>query len=217
MNRTPAWATGAAALSIAVLGCNAVFAQNVAEPNPAAVPPSIGASPTAGEPSAATPGTTGSEDTGVDRAVTQRFISEAADANLAEIAEARYAVAHSHSPQVKQFAQKMLHDHTRANEQLTMIARAHGYAVPVAPSRHDTESLSLLARAHGQRFNADYSRAEASDHRKVISMFRRAAQDARIGREVRQFAQQSLPELQDHLHMANQLVATEGSGNRSAG
>ena len=111
----------------------------------------------------------------------------------------------------------MIHDHKTANDRLTRIAMAHGYAMPVAPSRRDDESLRVLGRAHGQRFNADYSQAQQSDHREVIGVFRRAAQDPRIAPQVRQFAQQSLPVLQDHLRMANQLVATEASGNRSAG
>ena len=217
MNRTHAWVAGAA-LSVAALGCGAVLAQNTPEANPGSVPRSVGAPPAAAEPSAATPGTVGDEATGrVDRAATQRFINEAADANLAEIAEAHYAVDHSRSSEVKQFARRMIHDHTMANDQLTMIAMAHGYAIPVAPSHHDEASLHRLEQAHGRRFNADYSTAQASDHREVISMFRRAAQDPRIAPSVRQFAQQTLPVLQDHLHMANQLVATEGGGNHRAG
>ncbi|HEY7929388.1 MAG TPA: DUF4142 domain-containing protein [Steroidobacteraceae bacterium] len=217
MNRTHAWVAGAA-LSVAALGCSAVFAQTAPEANPGTVPRSTAAPPAAAEPSAATPGTAGNEDTGrVDRSATQRFINEAADSNLTEIAESRYAIAHSQSPEVKQFAQKMIHDHTMANDQLTMIAMAHGYGVPVAPSRHDELSLHRLEQAQGKRFNADYSTAQESDHREVITQFRRAAQDPRIAPPVRQFAQQTLPVLQDHLHMANQLVATEGGGNRPAG
>lgn len=217
MNRTHAWVAGVA-LSVAALGCSAVFAQSAAEANPGAVPRNTGAAPAAAEPSAATPGTAGNEDTGrLDRAATQSFITDAADANLAEIAEGRYALEHSRSPEVKQFAQKMIQDHTTANDQLTKIAMAHGYGVPVAPSRHDEAALQRLGQAHGKRFNAEYSTAQTSDHREVISMFRRAAQDPRIAPQVRQFAQQTLPVLQDHLRMANQLVATEGGGNRSAG
>jgi putative membrane protein len=216
MNSTHAWVAGAAALGIAALGCGAVSAQTTAEPNPAQVTPSTGVSSAVAEPSAATPRTDG--DSGrVDRAATQRFVNEAADANLAEIAAGHYAVEHSQSPEVNQFAQKMIHDHTVANDQLTMIAMAHGYGIPLAPSQRDEVSLKRLEQVHGRRFNADYSKAQESDHREVISMFRRAAQDPSIAPQVRQFAQQALPQLQDHLHMANQLVAAEAGGNRSAG
>lgn len=215
MNRTYPWVAGAAALGVAALGCGAVSAQTTAEPNPAQVTPGSGVSPAVAEPSAATPDSAGNGR--VDRAATQRFINEAADADLAEIAEARYAVDHSQSPEVKEFAQKMIHDHTMANDQLTMIAMAHGYATPLAPSHRDEASLHRLEQAHGKRFNADYSRAQESDHREVISMFRRAAQDPGIAPQVRHFAQQTLPTLQDHLRMANQLVAAEAGGNRSAG
>jgi putative membrane protein len=218
MDRSHAWVAGAVALSVAALGCGAAFAQTTADPNPGAVERSTGAPPAAAEPSAATPGTAGNEDSGrVDRAATQKFINQAAEAGLAEVAEGHYAVDHSQSPEVKQLAQKMIEDHTRANDQLTMIAMAHGYSVPLAPDHHDEASLHKLMQAHGRRFNVDYSKAQASDHREVVSMFRRAAQDPRIAPQVREFAQMTLPILQDHLHMANQLVATESGGNHSAG
>jgi putative membrane protein len=218
MSRSHAWVAGAAALSLAALGCGAAFAQSAAESNPGAVPRTTGAPPDAAEPSAATAGTAGNEATGrVDRSATQQFISQATASNLAEIAEARYALSYSQSAEVKQFAQTMIADHTRANDQLDMIAMAHGYATTVAQSRQDELSLHKLMQAHGKRFDADYSKAQASDHREVISLFRRAAQNPNIAPQVRRFAQMALPTLQDHLNMANQLVATEAGDNHSAG
>ena len=104
-----------------------------------------------------------------------------------------------------------------ASQQLARIAMAQGYAAPVAPSHRDEASLKRLEQAHGRRFDTEYSRAQASDHREVISKFRRAEQDPRIAPAVREFARQTLPVLEDHLHMANQLVATEAGGNRSSG
>jgi len=217
MNRARPWITGAAALGIAALGCGAVSAQNAAEPNPSAVPAGTGVPATVAEPSAATPGTVGNQRSGrVDRAATQRFINQAAEADLAEIAGAHYAIGHSQIPEVKAFAQKMIADHTMANDQLTMIAMRHGYGIPRAPSQEDEASLRRLEQTRGQRFNTDYSQAEQSDHREVISQFRRAAQDPGIEPQVRQFAQQTLPILQDHLHMANQLVAA-ARGTHKAG
>ena len=219
MNRSYAWVSGVAALGLAALGCTAAMAQNTPEANPAGVPPGTAAgSPQVAQPSAATPGTIGNEEQGrVDRAATQRFIDEAVHANLAEIAAGRYAAAHSQNPQVQQFAQKMIHDHAVANDRLTMIARAHGYATPLAPSHPDAASLQRLKQSHGRRFNADYARAQERDHTEVISLFRRAEQDARIAPAVRHFANQTLPILQDHLHMANQLVASEAGANHAAG
>ena len=218
MNSSHAWIVSVTALGIAALSCSAVSAQNTPEANPAAVPPGVGAPPGAAQPSAAIPGTTGDEDHGrIDRAATQRFINEAANANLGEIAEAHYALEHSRSPEVKAFAQKMIHDHTAANDRLTMIAMAHGYGTPLGPSQQDQASLQRLEQDHGRRFNSAYSRTQERDHREVIAMFRRAEQDPRIAPAVREFARKTLPVLEDHLHMANQLVATEAGGNRSAG
>ncbi len=214
---------GAIALCTAALGCGAVMAQptgatNPASPDSATAPSNAATSNNAAAPSAATPGLgRGGVNPGVSRTDTQTFINEAAYANLAEMAAARYAIAHSRSPLVKQFAQKMLHDHTKANDQLTTIAMAQGYTTPLGVSRQDRADLSRIEQRHGQPFNAAYSRSQEHAHQQVVALFKRAEQDPRIAPAVRNFAGMSLPMLQDHLNMSNQLVASEAGGNRRAG
>jgi putative membrane protein len=111
----------------------------------------------------------------------------------------------------------MVHDHTDANNKLTMIAMAHGYSTPLQAGDAAQAALQRFQHQRGQRLNTAYSSAQEQNHREVISVFRRTAQNPRIAPELRQFAVQMLPALQDHLNMANQLVATEGGGNHSSG
>lgn len=209
--------TSAVVLGIAALGCNAASARPVADP---AAPPAASGSPAdAAEPSAATPGTAGEQGihAGISRKDTQQFVDAAVYANLAEVAAGRYALAHSQSPEVKQFAQQMIHDHTQANDRLTTIALSRGLRTPLGISPTDRTQMRRLEQQHGSRFNAAYSRAQDSDHREAVALFKRAEQNPRIDPAVRDFARQTLPVLEDHLRMANQLVATESGGNRSAG
>jgi putative membrane protein len=208
----------AIAACVAAFGCGAVMAQSAGVPNPAE--PSAATGPgSPAEPSAATPGLEGraSVKPGASRMATQTFIDEAVYANRAEIAAARYAIAHTQSDLVKQFAQTMLHDHTQANDQLTTIAMAHGYTTPLGVSQHDRADMARLEQNRGQQFNAAYSQAQDRAHREAVAIFRRAEQDARIAPAVREFARSTLPALEDHLRMANQLVASQAAGNRSSG
>jgi len=64
-----------------------------------------------------------------------------------------------------------------------------------------------LERDHGAAFDAAYASSQDSNHTGVVAQFKRAEQDRRLDPAV----------LEDHLQMANQLVASHAHGNRSAG
>lgn len=204
---------GAITVCAAVLGCGAVMAQGQSDSaTPAGSPAKDAAAP-----SAATPGLEAGAPAGVSRTETQKFINEVGYANRAEIALAHYAIMHTHSDLVKQFAQKMIADHTQANDRLTTIAMAHGYTTPLGVSREDRGALARLELNQGREFNAAYSRTQAGNQGEAVAMFKRAEQDPRIAPAVRGFARMRLPVLEDHLRMANQLVASQAQGNRSSG
>ncbi|HEX4024052.1 MAG TPA: DUF4142 domain-containing protein [Steroidobacteraceae bacterium] len=214
--------TPAIAACIAALGCSAALAQPTGGPNGpqnAPSPPSVtGAPSNADEPSAATPGSTAAGvPAGVNRSDTQRFITDTTYANQAEIANARYALAHSESADVKQFARQMITDHTKANGELKRIAAHDGYSAPTGLQSGDREAMARLELERGAAFDASYAQSQAQDHTEVVAQFKRAEQDSRLDPAVRRFAQMTLPTLEDHLQMANQLVASHAQGNRSAG
>lgn len=152
----------------------------------------------------------------VSKLETQHFIDEAAHANDSEIAEARYALEHSQSPEVKQFANKMIDDHTKADQQLMQIASNDGYKMPTGVSVKERASMKMMEKHHGAAFDEAYSKSQPSDHRKVIAMFKRATKNPHIASDVRNYAQMTLPVLEDHLNMATKLVASVG-GTRKAG
>jgi len=111
----------------------------------------------------------------------------------------------------------MIHDHSMAEQQLEQIASTEGHAVPSTVSASDHAQMLRLQRNHGSRFNAAYSTAQERDHREVIAIFRQAEQDPRIAPALRRYARMTLPTLMEHLHMANQLMASGAGENRSAG
>jgi putative membrane protein len=60
----------------------------------------------------------------------QRFVREAAEGGMAEVALGRLALERASSDEVKKFAQRLLDDHSRANQELARLARAKGVALP---------------------------------------------------------------------------------------
>jgi putative membrane protein len=189
-----------AAAGIAALGCAGVGAQTPP------VPPA--GSATTGE---AQPGTQ------AQRQASQQFVDQAASANRAEIQEGRYVVNHTSSAAVRRFAQKMIHDHAMSLDQLKQIASSEGLKVPAGLSKKDRSSFDKLSHDNGARLDMVYSAAQERDHQQVIAKFRKAATESDLLPAIRDYASKTLPTLQEHLHMAQQLVATESKGNHSAG
>jgi putative membrane protein len=153
----------------------------------------------------------------VSREATQAFVMQAAQANRAAIEEATYAMDHTTSQAVKDFAEKMVSDHTTTLDQLKQIASTDGYTMPNGVDLKDQASLDSLKQKQGARMNMAYSSDQEKDHREVISKFEEAAQNRQIAPAVRDYARISLPLLKEHLRMAQQLVASESNGRRKTG
>src|SRR5262245_21597151 len=60
----------------------------------------------------------------------ESFVKKAGEANLAEVAVSKLAQNKAQSDEVKKFADQMIKDHTKANSELSTIAKAKGLAVP---------------------------------------------------------------------------------------
>ena len=208
------------AACVAALGCSAAMAQAVGGPNGPQNPPSpptvTGAPAHADEPTAATPGASASgAAAGVSRTATQDFITQSAYANQAEIEAARSALAHSDSADIKQFARRMIADHSKANGELKQIAAHEGFSAPTGLAPADEQALARLQVRHGAAFDVAYARSQQLDHMQVVADFKRAEQNHELEPAIRRFARMTLPTLQDHLRMANRLLAAHPLANHA--
>jgi putative membrane protein len=148
---------------------------------------------------------------GIDAGVSpvdRDFMHNAARANNAELRASRLALARSPDPEARQFAQRMLDDHKRADSQLRQIAKAMGVQLPHDASVAQKAQLALLEAVDGEVFNQRYAdEFGVKVHRQTIELFRKGAaqnQDAKL----RAFASKLLPTLQEHLQMAQTLQAS---------
>jgi putative membrane protein len=132
------------------------------------------------------------------------FVTKAAEAGLAEIAEARVALKNSQRPDVQIFARRMIADHTKAHEQLKSIAKAKGIEMPNAPSDQDLMRLKAMGALAGNEFDNAYIKQEVEDHDNAVALFTQESnggQDAQL----KAFAAAALPTLKDHDTMAHSL------------
>ena len=132
------------------------------------------------------------------------FVKEAAQGGLAEVELGELASQKATNPQVKQFAERMVKDHTKANNELKEIAQSKGVKLPESLNAKDQMTKKKLSALSGQQFDKAYMSDMVKDHTKDVTDFEKESSSAQDP-AVKHFATQTLPTLQDHLKEAKNL------------
>jgi putative membrane protein len=144
----------------------------------------------------------------------QDFVTKAAQGNSAEIELGKMVAAKTKDPNVKQFAQMMVKDHTTALNQLQELAQTKNLNLnDNLPD--DAKSLQeKLSSDTGKQFDKDYMDGMVQDHQKDVQEFTEESQNAKDP-AVKQWASNTLPVLQKHLQKAQQIDAKLNKGKSS--
>jgi putative membrane protein len=134
----------------------------------------------------------------------QRFAIKAASGRLVEVALGQLAMKKTNSPEVQQFGQQMVTDHTQANQELQVIARQQNLTLPDKPDAASRATEQRLQSMTGIAFDTAYARDMVQDHHQDVAQFQ---QEATSGKDpaLRAFAQKYLPVLKHHLEMAQAI------------
>src|SRR5271155_1390359 len=82
---------------------------------------------------------------GAGASMTDRvFVKSALQGGLAEVQLGQLTLQKSNNDQVKQFAQRMIDDHTKLNEEMKPVAQQLGVSVPNQVSKNDRKTLAKL-------------------------------------------------------------------------
>ena len=144
----------------------------------------------------------------------QKFIKEAAEGGLAEVELGQLATEKGSSDDVKKFGQRMIDDHGKANDQLKQIASSKGVDLPSEPSAKNKATKDRLSKLSGEQFDKAYMTDMLQDHKIDIAAFRRESTSGR-DQDVKSFATQTLPTLQDHLKDAQSIAPKVLQAKRS--
>lgn len=142
------------------------------------------------------------------------FISSAAEANLAEIDIAKVVGQRSTDPAVKDFANRMVTDHTQASQRLATVAEMSGVKLPTEASATLRNQKSEMEKLSGAQLNQAYLRDELQGHKETISAFESEIEHGQ-NREARNYAEQTLPTLQDHIRIAEDVAGKFGFAGKA--
>jgi len=146
----------------------------------------------------------------------QSFVKEAALGGLEEVQLGRLASEKASNADVKQFGQRMVDDHGKANEQLSTIAQQKNVTIATELTGKAKADYDRLSKLSGEQFDRAYMQLMVQDHRKDVSEFRKQSTSAK-DTDVKSFASQTLPTLEDHLKMAEQTQLTLGGARATSG
>ena len=116
---------------------------------------------------------------------------------------------------MKQFGQKMVDDHGKANDQLKQVASNKGVTIPDKLNAKDAATKARLEKLSGKAFDRAYMRDMVVDHTKDVSEFRTESKSGKDP-DVKSFASQALPTLQDHLKQAKSIAPKTGAKTSQA-
>lgn len=132
------------------------------------------------------------------------FVKKAAQADKAEIELGTLAQQKTSNPEVKQFAERMVRDHTKNDDQLKQVAEQTGIALPTSISAKDEALKQKLSGLSGDQFDRTYMQNMVMDHTNDVSEFKHESKDGKDA-AVKNYAAESLPVLESHLKEARHI------------
>lgn len=131
------------------------------------------------------------------------FATQATMAGMMEVEAGRMALQQSQDPAIRSFATRMIEDHGKANAELAELCKRRNISLP---PRIQPPAMDVLANRSGATFDRIFALESSQQHTKAIALFTSAARSSRIDADLRDFAKRTLPVLQKHLHMADDIA-----------
>ena len=140
----------------------------------------------------------------------QSFVTKAAQGGMAEVAMGKIAVSNGEDPAVRTFAQTMVDDHSKANDELKEAAGKASATVPPEPNAKQKATAAELGKMHGAAFDKKYHSIMVKDHEEDVALFKKEAKSGHNS-DMKAFAEKTLPTLEHHLKMAKEMSASKAN------
>jgi putative membrane protein len=148
-------------------------------------------------------------------ALDRQFVIDAAHGGMAEVQLGQLALQRSKNPEVRQFAQRMIQEHTRANNELMRLATQKGVTPPTTMGPKYEAAMMRLTQLSGDSFDQAYmNEAGVNSHLESAAVYQR---QTGLGQDpdLKAFAARILPTVQGHLTMAQAMTGSRSARNNT--
>src|SRR5215213_5438321 len=140
----------------------------------------------------------------------QQLVSQVGATNLLEVRLSQAAEQKGANASVKQFAQRMIVDHTEMQKQWMAVAKKDNIKFQTDLNPQQVQQLQQLTKLSRADMDRAYMSMMVQSHRDNVNTFTRE-RSAAHSPDVRQLIESSLPGLQQHLSQAQQISSQVGA------
>jgi len=133
-----------------------------------------------------------------------KFATDAANGGMAEVALGKLALTKTSSESIKKFAQMMVDDHGKANDELKEIAKKKNITLPDSVDTDHKQKMAALEKKNGHDFDKDYVDAMIDGHKKTLDLMNKEAKDGKDA-DLKAFAEKTAPTVKMHLDAINRI------------
>jgi putative membrane protein len=141
-----------------------------------------------------------------DKEYDSEFMTKAASGGMLEVELGKVVAQRATTAEAKQFAQQMVTDHTKANNELKALAAKKNIKLPASLGDDQKKVYDEVLTEKGPKLDQKYVSEMVDDHEEDVKEFQEASTKAGDP-EVKAFAAKTLPVLQMHLAMIKKIQA----------
>ena len=205
MNQPPIYGKRTLALASAMLLCASMSLAQASQG------PGGPASQNPGQNPTTDPQMSGMQAAGQTSGGDKMFVKNAMQGGMAEVQLGQMTLQKTNNDQVKQFAQRMIDDHTKMNDQMKPVAQQLGVDVPRQVSKKDRATMAKLEALSGPAYDQAYIKDMVKDHKQDLSDFQMEASSGQ-DQTVKDAASQGSKVIAQHLQMAQQMAKDQNVG-----
>jgi putative membrane protein len=148
---------------------------------------------------------TGQDPTSAGVLEDKAFVRKALQGGMTEVQLGQLALQKSSNDDVKQFAQKMVDDHTKLGDQMKQVAQQMNVKAPDSPSSKDKSTMAKLQTLNGDDFDKAYIKDMVKDHQQDAKDFKQEAQST-TNPALKSVVVQGQQVIDEHLQMIQQIA-----------
>ena len=146
-------------------------------------------------------------------AADEAWVMKVAKGGMAEVELGKLAAEKASTDAVKKFGQRMVDDHSKANDELKKLAQGKNITLPAEIGPEEKALRDRLVKLSGPAFDQAYMKAMVSDHVKDVNEFRIESKSGKDP-DVKAWAGKTLPTLEEHLKMARDASGAVGTSGK---
>jgi len=150
--------------------------------------------------------TTTTASTSTLSAADRKFFTDASQGGMLEVELGKIAADKGSNPDVKTFGQRMVDDHSKANDQLKDLASKKDVKLLGKLSPAKQKMVDKFSKLSGAAFDSSYMSHMVTDHKEDVAEFQKESKNGKDS-DLKSWAGTTLPTLQDHLKMAQETNA----------